>query len=153
VRNEYNALCFDCQNVGRQIFIGKGAGELPTASAVLSDLGKIISSNGSLPAVSLSRPLDAKVRFCSVVESPRVSQFYVRFLKSHDPTRNRKIIEILRTVSELAEDSQGSQASTQAVCVVTKTIPHSELYRLLNSILGFDSHAQLSWLRVLQDVA
>jgi len=149
VRNEYNALCFDCQNVGRQIFIGKGAGELPTASAVLSDLNKIVSNSGSLP--SLSRPLDGKVHFRCLLANPRTSQFYIKCLKSQDSTRNQKVIEILRTVSELVHDLQDGQA--RALCVVTKAMPRSELSRLLNSISLLDSQAQLSWLRVLQDVA
>jgi homoserine dehydrogenase len=153
VRNEYNAVCFDCQNVGRQVFIGKGAGELPTASAVLSDLCKITSSNGFPPAVSLSRALDGNVQFRSTVESLRISQFYVKCLQSRDPIRNRKIGDILKTVSERVHDLQDDQASAQAFCVVTRAIPRSELYRLLNSILVLDSQAQLSWLRVLQDVA
>jgi len=153
VRNEYNGLCFDCQKVGRQIFIGKGAGELPTASAVLSDLSKITSANGSLPAVSLSRPMDGKVRFRSAVESPRLSRFYVKCLKSSDAARNRKISEILKNVSDQVDDLEDCQASAEALCVVTTNITRSELYRLLNSILVFDSQAQLSWLRLLRDVA
>lgn len=153
VRNEYNGLCFDCQNVGRQIFIGKGAGELPTASAVLSDLSKITSDNGSRPAVSLSQPMDRKVHFRSAAESPRVSQFYVKCLKGPDATRNRNIGEILETVSERIHDCEDRQASAEAFCIVTRTVARSELYRLLKSILVFDSRAQLSWLRVLQDVA
>ena len=43
-RNEYNALCLDCENIGKQILIGKGAGEMPTASALLSDLRKILQN-------------------------------------------------------------------------------------------------------------
>lgn len=151
VRNEYNALCFDCQNVGRQMFIGKGAGELPTASAVLSDLNKITSSNGSQPVSSLSRPLESKVRFCSLGESPRVSQFYIKCLKNHDSTRNQKISDILKTVSPQAQDLVDCGA--QALCAVTKAIPYSDLYRLLNNILDLDSQAQLSWLRVLPEAA
>jgi hypothetical protein len=64
----------------------------------------------------------------------------------------RQISEILKTVSQFSQNSD-CQASAQALCIVTKAIQYSELYRLLNNILSFDSQAQLSWLRVLQDVA
>ncbi len=151
VRNEYNALGFDCQNVGRQLFIGKGAGELPTASAVLSDLGKIVGGNGTEPTESYRRPPESRVRFCSVVESPRISEFYIRWRKSDDPVKNLKVETILHSVLEFAEDLPDNQASAQVLCVVTKAIPHSELYRVLDRVLDADLDAQLTWLRVMQE--
>jgi homoserine dehydrogenase len=47
VRNEYNVLMFKCPNIGQHLLIGKGAGELPTASAIYSDLRKIILADCS----------------------------------------------------------------------------------------------------------
>ena len=153
VRNEYNGLCFDCQNVGRQIFIGKGAGELPTASAVLSDLGKIICSNGSSPATLASRPLHGKVQFGSAVENPGAAQFYFRCWKSPDVTRSQKIRRILESVSEEVHDLGDGQVFPRMFCAMTRSIPRSELYRLFSSILALDPDAQMSWLRLLKDVA
>jgi homoserine dehydrogenase len=153
VRNEYNALGFDCKNVGRQLFIGKGAGELPTASAVLSDLGKIVAGNGTRLTQSYRRPAEAEVRFCSVVESPRMSQFYIRCRKSDDLAKSIKVQGILRSVLESAEHLHDKLASVQSLCVVNKAIPHSELYRVLDHILDADSDAQLCWLRVMQEPA
>ncbi len=37
-RNEFNALEIECSHAGPQVLYGKGAGSLPTASAVISDL-------------------------------------------------------------------------------------------------------------------
>jgi homoserine dehydrogenase len=50
VRNEFNAVLVKGDATGEMIFYGKGAGSLPTASAVLSDIVEIArnpSSNGS----------------------------------------------------------------------------------------------------------
>ena len=38
VRNEFNAVMFDCDSAGHITIFGKGAGAYPTASAVVSDL-------------------------------------------------------------------------------------------------------------------
>jgi homoserine dehydrogenase len=44
VRNEYNAVLVSGDAIGEMIFYGKGAGSLPTASAVLSDIVEIARS-------------------------------------------------------------------------------------------------------------
>ena len=41
VRNEYNAVLVEGAFAEKQIFIGKGAGSYPTASAVLSDISAL----------------------------------------------------------------------------------------------------------------
>jgi hypothetical protein len=152
VRNEYNALCFGCQNVGRQIFIGKGAGELPTASAVLSDLGKIVSGNGNLsrgplPHFAVAEP----VRFCSSIENPRPYTFYAHF--SLDPMKMQKIREIAESVAEFIEDTTVRGSGCSEVCVVTKPILHTDLYRVLDSVLSFEPKVNFRWLRVMEDAA
>lgn len=43
VENEYNAIIVDANYSGNQIFSGKGAGSLPTASAVINDLSLLIN--------------------------------------------------------------------------------------------------------------
>ncbi|MBN1897560.1 MAG: homoserine dehydrogenase [Spirochaetes bacterium] len=41
IKNEYNAILIDGDATGSQIFYGKGAGALPTASAILADIVEI----------------------------------------------------------------------------------------------------------------
>ncbi|MDP4199248.1 MAG: homoserine dehydrogenase [Bacteroidota bacterium] len=41
-RDEFNALEIQCHNAGPQVLYGKGAGSLPTASAVVSDLIELL---------------------------------------------------------------------------------------------------------------
>ncbi|KYH29177.1 homoserine dehydrogenase [Clostridium colicanis] len=44
IENEYNAILVDGDAVGDVVFIGKGAGKFPTASAVFSDIMDIVQS-------------------------------------------------------------------------------------------------------------
>lgn len=46
VKNEFNAIILDCQTNGKLMFYGKGAGSLPTATAIGSDIVKIIDGEG-----------------------------------------------------------------------------------------------------------
>ena len=41
VDNELNAIVIKSKNLGELSFVGKGAGQLPTASAIVSDLGRL----------------------------------------------------------------------------------------------------------------
>ena len=152
VRNEYNALCFSCQNIGRQIFIGKGAGELPTASALLSDLSKITSSDGHEQlSYEPSGAAREGIQFCSSIENPRGYGFYIKCSLSSNAVKRRRIREVVGQVGEVFEESTTGQGTNAWFCVVTQKILHSELYRILNEILSFDADARLSWLRVLQE--
>jgi homoserine dehydrogenase len=49
---EYNAVEVECAHIGWQLYLGKGAGRMPTASAVLHDLVRI-REGGSRPARSV----------------------------------------------------------------------------------------------------
>ncbi len=149
-RNEYNALCLDCENIGKQILIGKGAGELPTASAVLSDLCKIAESCGK-PRNGWSRfAPESLTHFRSSLENPKSYRFYVTCCP-RNPERRRKIHEVLSVDSELIQERHLGN-STFGLTVVTQAIPHAELFRILDLVLTFDPEAELSWVRILEEI-
>ena len=57
VRNEYNAVCIEGDSAGDVILYGKGAGQLPAASAVVSDIiflarQVVIGTAGEIPYVT-----------------------------------------------------------------------------------------------------
>ncbi len=56
---EYNAVEVECAHIGWQLYLGKGAGRMPTASAVLHDLVRIREGAGAraLPERGPSTPL------------------------------------------------------------------------------------------------
>jgi homoserine dehydrogenase len=149
VRNEYNALCLECQHIGKQILIGKGAGELPTASALLSDLRKITEVPGR-PLSALPGP-GGFTQFKSSIENPKTYRFYVSCCPRQAEKR-RKIYEVFSIDSELIQERSPCPKSGFRLAVVTKPIPHSELFRILDLVLGFDPDADVSWVRILEEI-
>lgn len=71
VRNEYNAVFLRGDAIGEMVFYGRGAGSLPTASAVLSDIVEIAH------APSLNGWRFQKKTRTALVESE--SRYYLRF--------------------------------------------------------------------------
>lgn len=71
VRDEFNGVVLRGDAVDEMVFIGKGAGALPTASAVLSDVIGIAGSGSEppRPCVTRAKPVAADVE----------SEFYIRF--------------------------------------------------------------------------
>ncbi len=150
-RNEYNALCLDCKNVGKQILIGKGAGELPTASALLSDLRKITQAQDSKPFNQWSRFADdVATHFRPSIENPREYPFYVSCSPRREEKR-RKIVECLSIYAESVHQTTADECSGIRLAVATKAITHAELHKALDMALSFDPDAQISWLKILRD--
>lgn len=51
IRNEHNAVLVKSQNIGTALYVGPGAGQLPTGNSVVADLihvGQTITSNGDV---------------------------------------------------------------------------------------------------------
>src|ERR1700733_7947224 len=71
IRDENNAVLVRGDAVGEMLFSGKGAGSLPSASAVLSDVVDIACHKGGF-SVSSGGQVDAATRDCR-------SSFYLRF--------------------------------------------------------------------------
>lgn len=86
VREENNAVLIRGDAVGDMLFCGKGAGSLPSASAVLSDVMDIACNTGAFPAN----------RSCSLTAARQSgsSRFYLRF-GVHDPSAIGPITTVL----------------------------------------------------------
>jgi homoserine dehydrogenase len=151
VRNEYNALCLDCDQIGKQILIGKGAGELPTASALLSDLRKIAESPTNSQPALIQQDKRSVTHFRSSIENPTFYRFYVSCCP-RQPEKRRKIYEVFSVDSELIQERSSCPKAGFRLAVVTKAIPHSELFRILDLVLSFDPDAEVSWVRILDGV-
>jgi len=76
VKNEYNAVYVNGEAVGETMFYGPGAGSLPTATAVMSDVVAVIKNQ--LLGVNGRRFI--KPRFTKVLKAPeqRFGQYYFR---------------------------------------------------------------------------
>jgi homoserine dehydrogenase len=78
IHNEYNAVFVKGDAVGEVMFMGKGAGELPTASAVTADVLAIVNDmvkgNDPIPAMALQ--LEGQAKLLPMSETK--SRYYVR---------------------------------------------------------------------------
>jgi len=81
IRNETNAVFVEGDLVGPSLFVGKGAGRYPTASAVLSDLLELADGGGR---GYVSRMLDAR-RTRPVAPEKSRSGFYLRISAEDRP--------------------------------------------------------------------
>jgi homoserine dehydrogenase len=77
VRDENNAVVFVGDMAGEVLLYGKGAGSLPTASAVVSDILQVGRDNSG-PASVISIASEASI----LPTSKRTSRFYLRMLTS-----------------------------------------------------------------------
>lgn len=85
VEDEFNAIEVYGDAVGREIFYGKGAGKLPTASAVVSDTVDIASRLFNVPSgMVIHRPLTGTG--CDLVDMGELTlRYYLRFTVREQP--------------------------------------------------------------------
>lgn len=83
VNNEYNAVYVSGENVGETMFYGAGAGSLPTATAVMSDVVEAIKN--MLLGVNGKQFVVPRFKKELTPADKRFSQFYLR-LKVKDET-------------------------------------------------------------------
>ncbi len=83
IYNEYNAVWIKGDAVGDVMFYGRGAGEMPTASAVCADILAIADGllSGNNPIPSMIIPLATPANLVPVGET--LNKYYVR-LNTHD---------------------------------------------------------------------
>jgi len=73
VKNEYNAVFLKGNAVGELMFYGKGAGSLPTGSAVLGDIISIVKSGNNVKPTEKAKENKYKIA------NKAYKQYYIRF--------------------------------------------------------------------------
>ncbi|OQX53258.1 MAG: hypothetical protein B5M48_03795 [Candidatus Omnitrophica bacterium 4484_213] len=91
VRGAFNALSLKGDVVGELFFYGKGAGMLPTASAVVADLGEIVRSPGYQATRLPVKKAKLKIKKIDELEK----SYYIRFLAVDQPGVLAAIAKIL----------------------------------------------------------
>lgn len=159
VNDVYNAILVEGDPIGQVMFFGPGAGEGPTASAVVSDIVNIaatlISSQGAAITPQTANPLLACTHqhYCKV--SPMadiVSRFYVRLLAEDQPG----VIGRLGTcfgnhhVSLESVVQIGMRDRRAEIVIVSHEVTEANFQTALDEIREFpDIHSVASVLRVL----
>ncbi len=90
VRDEFNAILYDCDMTDPIILYGKGAGRNPTASAVVSDILSIASGYGSEPE---ARDVTEEANY--ITGEQRMLRYYIRILTEDRPGILSKISGVL----------------------------------------------------------
>ena len=89
VRNEFNSIMFDGDMTGAIILNGRGAGSLPTASAIVSDIVQLSGKNEFHGAIACKADL--------MSPEDRVSRYYIRLQTEDSPGILSQISGVLGT--------------------------------------------------------
>ncbi len=109
IRNEFNSILLKGHGVDELIFTGKGAGALPTASAVLADIISISETSSTGSSYRPNRPVRK-------VSEEKESKFYLRFPIRDIPgviglistALGNRGISISHATARLVEDQPGN---------------------------------------------
>jgi homoserine dehydrogenase len=95
VSGPYNAIRVVGDAVGDTLFYGRGAGAMPTASAVVGDLIDVVTGRAGPPAQSVSGGSDLSPAISLTPSSHVRSRYYLRFTIADRPGVLAKLAKIL----------------------------------------------------------
>ncbi len=134
VYNEFNALFVEGNAVGEVMFYGKGAGAMPTASAVAAD---IIDASRCLRYGIQNGMLDVKLKDIAVIHGDEmISSFYLRLQAQDKPG----VFAALATVfgdEDVSLDmilQKRNDEGTAEIVLVTHDVKEANFFRALNYI-------------------
>ncbi len=116
VRNEYNAVMFDCDMTDPVLLYGKGAGSHPTASAVVSDLVQIAREEGKT-----MRPMEMTGDALLLPSKERLSRYYIRIHTEDRPGILSKISGIFGKFNISIASVIQKEANTDYVPLIIMT--------------------------------
>lgn len=148
VHGVYNAVFIHASQAGDLLFYGKGAGELPTASAVMGDILDIAKHIHTNTAPVASAPnIPGRIPILPI--NHIVSKYYLRFQVADKPGVLGKIAQILgkHGISILSVHQKESHDS-KSVPVLILTYEASE-NNLRNALQEIDSKKEISEKTVL----
>ncbi|MBD2113067.1 MULTISPECIES: homoserine dehydrogenase [Cyanophyceae] len=155
VNDVYNAILIEGDPIGQVMFFGPGAGEGPTASAVVSDLLNLAANLRAGTTPKATNPLLAcsHQHYCKV--SPMadiVSRFYVRLLAEDEPGVIGKLgLCFGRHRVSLESIVQIGQHETRAeIVIVSHEVTEANFQTALDELREYrEIHSVASVLRVL----
>ena len=142
VRNEYNAIYSVGNMVGDSLIYGKGAGGLPTGSAVVSDIVDIAFDRAPDANLAFTRR-NLEYDFSSVEVAPREtheSRFYLRVIVDNSPGVLGKIGDTFAAsslnVAQLLQKS--ASAGSAEIVIITESTTEGNLEDVLASLDGLN---------------
>jgi len=131
VENEFNAVLINSKNLGPFMAYGYGAGMLPTASAVVSDLIRV-SRTGNLYETKMDEIKIDPIEFENIK-----SKFYIRMMIKDEPGNLGKVTSILGkykiNIDKAIQNNKNLKLKAIPVIIMTKSL---ELKVLNKAILA-----------------
>src|SRR3989338_716004 len=137
VSGVYNAIFVDADLVGKQLFYGEGAGKLPTASAVLSDIMDIAYTiaYGRIPG-KFAVPARSEIKNIKRIEEVYM-KYYVHFSAIDKPGVLAKIAHLLGknniSIASVVQKER-REASIVPVIMLTHAAKEKDMQEALKSI-------------------
>ena len=135
IRNETNAFLLHGDSIGQSILVGKGAGALPTASAIYADITDICHHRN---AVTSSRHSELAVPQLVLPSGNTTSEYYLRFTVDDQPGLIGAIATILGkshiSVSNISAELIPNSPDLGQVHVIVHTTSEKDIVNALNEI-------------------
>ncbi len=151
VQNEFNALFLEGDAVGEVMFYGRGAGSMPTASAVVADIIEVVRSinhevrNGSIETTYTAKPV--------IPMQEQTSKFYLR-LKAADQSGVFGSVATEFGSEDVSLDliiQNQRELGVAEIVLVTHDVREEKFYRALENIKKLTSIRNISnIIRVLE---
>lgn len=137
VREENNAVMFDCDMTDPILLYGKGAGSFPTASAVLSDVIRISThKNSEQPTVWSEEEADY------LLPAERVSRYYIRVHTIDEPGILSEISGILGkhsiSIASVMQKEWDSKENYVPLILMTHEAPEMAILKAVEEINNFE---------------
>ncbi len=141
VRGPYNAIRVVGDAVGDTLFYGRGAGAMPTASAVVGDVIDVVTGRAALPSRYLG-PASASPAAVPFAPSDKIkSRYYLRFTIADRPGVLGKLAQILGdqgiSIASVIQHDPGDDAPDQSpvpLVIMTHLAIQADLYTALSEI-------------------
>lgn len=148
VNDSFNAIFLKGNAVGDLMFYGRGAGDLPTGSAVVGDIISIIKNNSSLPYTfdSFNSNKGIEVKPMEEVES----EYYLRFKVQDEPGVLADIATIFAKehVSILSVIQKVNRKNKVTIVLVTHTTLEGNINRALKTIKANENYKLENMIRI-----
>jgi homoserine dehydrogenase len=145
VGGPYNAIRVVGDAVGDTLFYGRGAGAMPTASAVVADLIDVITGRAMPPAQAISSGALLAPAISLAPPSKVKSRYYLRFTIADRPGVLAKLAKILGergiSIASLIQHDPGDDAPDQSpvpLVIMTHLAIQADLHAALDEIDGLN---------------
>ena len=132
VKNEFNAILINSENLGPYMAYGYGAGMLPTASAIVSDIVRI---SDNYKDKSFQSELKIELKSFEEIKS----KFYLRINIKDEPGNLGKVTSILGkykiNIDKVIQNNRGSSSKIMPVILLTKSLELKTLNKAIKYII------------------